>query len=157
MSRTQSLTCTLCGIRYANGRLLELHIREDHVQRNHRAPPDRSTPSDSGTCQPAPEAHPAAPPSRPGSPPAEIMTAKTGAPRSRRRLPEVAITPLTRVARGGHRAIRGLRHVNEDLLYASEVMIRSARFPYPGPRPEAPAGTDTHLGPDKTEHDNRAA
>jgi hypothetical protein len=157
MSRTQSLTCTLCGIRYANGGLFELHIREDHVQRNHRAPPDRSTPSDSGTCQPAPEAHPAAPPLRPGSPPAEIMIAKTGAPRSRRRLLEVAITPLTQVARGGHRAIRGLRHVNEELLYASEAMVHSARFPYSGPHPKSPTVIDTRLGPDKTEHDNRGA
>jgi hypothetical protein len=119
MPTTQNLTCTLCGLRYPNGRLLELHIREDHVQRNHQAPPDRSTPSDSGTCQPAPEAHPAASPSHAGSPPTEIMTAKTGAPRSRRRLLEVAITPLTRVARGGHRAIRVLRRPNEELLCAS--------------------------------------
>jgi hypothetical protein len=86
MPRTQNLTCTLCGLRYANGGLLELHIREDHVHRNHQAPPDRSTPGDGGTGQPAPGAHPAAPPSHPGSLPEEIMTAKTGAPRSRRRL-----------------------------------------------------------------------
>ena len=48
-----SLTCPLCGLRYADRPLLELHVREDHRQREHTAPaPD-----------PAP-APPAAPPPR---------------------------------------------------------------------------------------------
>jgi hypothetical protein len=157
MPRTQSLTCALCGLRYADGRLLELHIREDHVRRNHQAPPDRSTPSYSGTCQPAPEAHPTAPPPPPASAPVEIMAAETAAPRSRRRLSEAPITSLTRAARGGRRAIRVLRHVNDELLRASGAILRSARFPQPGPHPEAPTRTDAHPGPDKTEQGNRAA
>jgi hypothetical protein len=153
MPTTQSLTCSLCGLRYANGRLLELHIREDHVRRNHKAPSDRSTPSDSGTRQRAQEATAAAAP----SPPVEIMTAKPAAPRSRRGLPEALIAPLTGAARGARRTIGVLRHVNEELVLASGAIFRSARFPRPGPHPGAPTATDAQPGPDKTEHGNRAA
>lgn len=129
MPSTQSLTCSLCGLRYANGRLLELHIRDDHVRRNHEAPSDRSTTSGSGTRQGAQEAHPAAPPS----------------------------PPVARAAHGGRRAIRVLRHMNEELVRASEAIFRSARFPRPDPPQKAPIETDTHPGHDKTEHDSRAA
>jgi hypothetical protein len=153
MPKTQSLTCSLCGLRYANGTLLELHIREDHVRRDHRAPPDRSNTGDSGTCQPTPEAHRAGLPSSP----VKVLPTKTPAPGSRSLLPEMAITSLTRAARAGRRAIRALRYVNEELLGASEAILRSARFPQRGPRPEAPAETDTHSSPGKTEHGNRAA
>ena len=41
MPRTMTHTCALCGLRYANGALLELHIREDHVQYNQQAAPAR--------------------------------------------------------------------------------------------------------------------
>ena len=41
MPRTMTHTCALCGLRYANGALLELHIREDHVQHNQQAAPAR--------------------------------------------------------------------------------------------------------------------
>jgi hypothetical protein len=36
-----SLTCPLCGLRYPARPLLDLHIREDHAQRDakHAAPP----------------------------------------------------------------------------------------------------------------------
>ena len=33
-------TCPLCGLRYSNQPLLELHIREDHPQRERRPAPD---------------------------------------------------------------------------------------------------------------------
>ena len=52
MARTQIQTCALCRLRFANGPLRKLHIREGHVQRNHQAPRDRSNFSDSGTSQP---------------------------------------------------------------------------------------------------------
>ena len=41
MPRTMTQTCALCGLRYANGALLELHIREDHVQHSQQAAPAR--------------------------------------------------------------------------------------------------------------------
>ena len=31
-----SHTCTLCGLRYPSGPLLDLHIREDHARREHK-------------------------------------------------------------------------------------------------------------------------
>ena len=39
-----SLTCPLCGLRYPARPLLDLHIREDHAQRDDKpaAPPPRT-------------------------------------------------------------------------------------------------------------------
>jgi hypothetical protein len=41
-----SHTCPLCGLRYADRPLLDLHIREDHAQRDDKpaAPPPRTPP-----------------------------------------------------------------------------------------------------------------
>jgi hypothetical protein len=53
-----SYNCPLCGLRYADRPLLELHIREDHRQREHTA---------AAPVPPAPDpapAPPAAPPPR---------------------------------------------------------------------------------------------
>ena len=38
MPSTLTPTCPFCGLRYANRPLLELHIREDHLQRNRVTP-----------------------------------------------------------------------------------------------------------------------
>ncbi len=40
MTGTLNPTCSLCGLRFANRPLLELHIREDHPRRDHPAEPD---------------------------------------------------------------------------------------------------------------------
>jgi hypothetical protein len=54
-----SLTCPLCGLRYPARPLLDLHIREDHAQRDDRpavpAPPPDPPPADA----PAPPKVPA--------------------------------------------------------------------------------------------------
>jgi hypothetical protein len=47
MSGTLTTACPLCGLRYADTPLLELHIREDHLQSG-----------DVGHPSPAPAAHP---------------------------------------------------------------------------------------------------
>lgn len=39
MPGTMTQTCAVCGLRYASGALLELHVREDHVQQNQPAAP----------------------------------------------------------------------------------------------------------------------
>ena len=58
-----SHTCPLCGLRYADRPLLELHIREDHAQR------------DSKPAAPAPDPAPAPPPAAaPASPPRREST-----------------------------------------------------------------------------------
>ena len=36
-------TCPLCGLRFSNGALLELHVREDHSRRAHRTPSGGAT------------------------------------------------------------------------------------------------------------------
>jgi hypothetical protein len=53
-----SATCPLCGLRYAGQSLLDLHIREDHAQRERGREP------------PAAPADPPAAPGVPGGPPA---------------------------------------------------------------------------------------
>ena len=42
-------TCTLCGLRFSNRALLELHIREYYLERNRSAKPDHDDPGDNGT------------------------------------------------------------------------------------------------------------
>ena len=56
MSGTLTTACPLCGLRYADRPLLELPIRQDHLQRNSGAEPDREESGDAG--HPSPAAHP---------------------------------------------------------------------------------------------------
>jgi hypothetical protein len=59
-----SYNCPLCGLRYADRPLLELHIREDHRQREHTATAPAAPapdPAPDPALDPAP-APPAAPP-----------------------------------------------------------------------------------------------
>ena len=54
------------------------------------------------------------------------------------------------------RLIRTVRHVNDELVRASEAIIRSARVPQPRPQASAPADADAHPGT-ATERAGRAA
>ena len=45
MSATLIRTCPLCGLRFDNLPILELHIREDHRGRKRRAAPDDADPA----------------------------------------------------------------------------------------------------------------
>jgi hypothetical protein len=38
MTTTTITTCPLCGLRFSNRPLLELHVREDHPRRPHEPP-----------------------------------------------------------------------------------------------------------------------
>ena len=58
MSGTLTTACPLRGLRCADRPLLELHIREDHLQRNSGAEPDHEESGDAGHPSPAPAAHP---------------------------------------------------------------------------------------------------
>jgi hypothetical protein len=60
MPSTVDPTCPLCGLRCADRPLLELHIREDNLQRNSGAEPDHEESGDAGHPSPAPAsaAHP---------------------------------------------------------------------------------------------------
>jgi hypothetical protein len=46
MSAPLIRTCPLCGLRFDNLPILELHIREDHRPRERRAAPDDGDPAD---------------------------------------------------------------------------------------------------------------
>jgi hypothetical protein len=48
MSSTLIPACPLCGLRFANRPLFDLHIREDHRQRNRHAEPDHNHSGDPG-------------------------------------------------------------------------------------------------------------
>jgi hypothetical protein len=135
MTSTLTPACPLCGLRYASKPLLELHIREDHRPRR-RAQPGRPDVA-GGT--------------RVASPAAGSPSRRTGlASRPSRTAKEVTAMPATRRPRPGQvltvprRALRALRHVNDELMRASEAIIRSARAPQPHPRIHAPAARDTH-------------
>jgi len=45
MPATFIRTCPLCGLRFSNTPLLELHIREDHPRRDHRPAQDDDNPA----------------------------------------------------------------------------------------------------------------
>jgi hypothetical protein len=75
---------------------------------------------------------------------------------------EVIATKAARRPRRGQvmtmpgRALRTLRHVNDELTRASEAIIRSARAPQPRPRDQAPA-TGATFGRTATERADKAA
>ena len=46
MAATLIRTCPLCGLRFDNLPILELHIREDHRQRERRPAPNDGDPAD---------------------------------------------------------------------------------------------------------------
>jgi hypothetical protein len=131
MTGTLTPTCPLCGLRYENRPLLELHVREDHHESRHDEPggPSRSYGLASGS---------------------------SGTMR------EVTATTAARSARPGQamtaprRAIRALRYVNDELMRASEAIIRSARVPRPRPQASVPADAEAHPG-SAAERANRAA
>ena len=136
MTSTLTPACPLCGLRYASKPLLELHIREDH-RRRRRAQP---APPDVAGTQASPP--PAASPSRrtaPASRPSRTAKEVTAMPATRRPRPGQVLTVPRRL-------LRALRHVNDELIRASQAIIRSARAPQPRPRIQAPAASGTDPG-----------
>ena len=75
-------------------------------------------------------------PAEPGGPPRGHELAPTPS----RTTKEVTAMTATR------RVIRAVRHVNDELVRASEAIIRSARAPQPRPSASAPADAETHPG-----------
>ena len=138
MTSTLTPACPLCGLRYASKPLLELHIREDH-RRRRRAQP---APPDVAGTQASPPPRPAASPSRrtaPASRPSRTAKEVTAMPATRRPRPGQVLTVPRRL-------LRALRHVNDELIRASQAIIRSARAPQPRPRIQAPAASGTDPG-----------
>lgn len=155
MPSTMTQTCALCGLRYAHGALLELHIREDHVQQNQQAAPARSDAVGSV----APQVHAGTSGSSAQDArlprPLSMVTAGTATTRPRRRLPGSAAAALGRSARFARQAVQALRYVNEELLRASEA-LSLRRAPQPR-RLQRPAVIDAHPAARTTGPTKRAA
>jgi hypothetical protein len=61
-----SATCPLCGLRYGGQSLLDLHIREDHAQRERGREPPAAAPAATETRTPVEAGTPAEAAGRPG-------------------------------------------------------------------------------------------
>ena len=108
MTSTLNPACPLCGLRFDSRPLLDLHIREDHRQRDRREPEGALVP-----------------------PPRAASPVHDG---------DLAAAPARAPAQAGpRRALRALRHVNDELTRACEAIIRSARAPLPRQRAQAAA------------------
>ena len=149
------MTCALCGLRYANGALLELHIREDHVQQNQQAVSARGDAAGSMASQArAGTSRRSAQESRLPRP-KNIVTAGTATTRPRRRLPGSAVAALRRSARLARQAVQAVRYVNEELLRASEA-LSLRRVPEPH-RLQRPTDTGGRPAAETAEPTERAA
>jgi len=119
MTATLHPACPLCGLRFGSRPLLDLHIREDHRQR------------DPGGIQiPMPRSGSASDSYDPASTPVRAtkeVTAMTAARPPR----HGSINP------GPRRVLHALRYANDELTRAFEAIIRSARAPRPRPRTQA--------------------
>jgi hypothetical protein len=119
MTATLHPACPLCGLRFGSRPLLDLHIREDHRQR------------DPGGIQiPMPRSGSASDSYDPASTPVRAtkeVTAMTAAHPPR----PGSVTP------GPRRVLHALRYANDELTRAFEAIIRSARAPRPRPRTQA--------------------
>lgn len=119
MTSTLNPACPLCGLRFTSRPLLELHIQDDHRPRRREQPDHDDT---SGI--PA------------SSPTAGSLSARSGlATRPARTGKQATTLTAARGSRPGRvmtvlrRVLRAARHVNDELMLASEAIIRSARGP----------------------------
>jgi hypothetical protein len=112
MPSTLNPACPLCGLQYANRPLLELHIREDHPQRNR--PSGQTTETIPMTA-----------------------TQPPGEPRARQDQPRSGWARTTL-----RRTLGRLKTLNDEFIRVPATVVRPAREPRPGPRPDAPTGKD---------------
>ena len=119
MPSTLIPACPLCGLRFSNGALLDLHLREEHLERNRPAEPDRDDSGDAGTSRLR------------GGGLSRSSGLASGQPRTTDEV--VPVTPATPRPRSGwamtvvHRAMRAPRYVSEELVRGSKAIIQSAR------------------------------
>jgi hypothetical protein len=150
MPGTLTPTCSFCGLRFASRPLLELHIREDHLQRDHHPEPDRGDAARARASQPRADA------------PAPTHGQSSRSPRTTKEVITMTATPRRRRLRAGsamtaaRAVIRMIRHVNAELLLASEAMCRPVGAAQPRSRAEMPADPPEHAGT-ATERAQRAA
>jgi hypothetical protein len=149
MTSTLTPTCSLCGLRFENRPLLELHAREDHPQLGTSVQPRQGKPADASVSQPHPHSLANRQDQRAAAPRTEARTAIAGPRRLRRSHTGWAMTSL-------RRAISAFRHGNAKLMLASELMLYPAGRPHPRQSADPPAGPDGHRG-DTSRRADRAA
>jgi hypothetical protein len=133
MTGSLNQACPLCGLRYDNSPLLELHIREDH-RRRISAQPGHGRPGNTQASQARANSRgdTADVPSGPSLTTKEATVMTT----SRR--------PWERIRTAPRRAIGAFLRINDEFLRASEAIIRSARAPRARPRGAASANGQGH-------------
>jgi len=140
MTSTLNPACPLCGLRYENRPLLELHVREDHRQQAGRR-------GASGT-----EASPAL-----AGRPSRGYDLASGSSLITKEVTAMTATCHPRSGQpmaAARRALRALRDFHDELVRASEAMLR----PQGAPRPQVQAPRSGYLHPDHgTERADRAA
>lgn len=147
MTSTLTPTCSFCGLAFANRPMLELHIREDHLQRGHAAEPGQGDPAGAR----AERLHAGGPDpehGKPATPPRAIKEVTTmNGTHPRHRLAGWAVTGVRRV-------IGAFRHANAELTLATEIMFRPAGA---APRPPADISADPDTHAASTEPEGKAA
>lgn len=147
MTSTLTPTCPVCGLRFENWPILELHVREDHRKRGNLADPGLGNPVGSATSRLRHRRPANGHGDSPTSSGTKAGPGTSGHPRHRRLRAGRAMTALRRVA-------GGLRHANAELLLASEAMLRLPGEPR---RPaDPPAGRDAHQAADGARADRAA-
>jgi hypothetical protein len=115
MPSTLISACPLCGLRFANRALLDLHIREDHLERKNLAEPDHDDSGDTG----APQFQAGGLSSRNGLTCSQPCTADE----------VTATTATTRHRTGSGRAMTGLRRAIGTLQYLNKELACARRKP----------------------------
>lgn len=135
MTSTLTPTCSFCGLRFENRPLLELHVREDHLQRSKPAEPGQDNPADACASQP----HSRSSASERGEPATTSRTqaesTTTDSRRPQRSRTGWAMTALRRV-------IGAFRHANAEILLASEIMLCPVGAARRQQSADPPAGQD---------------
>lgn len=135
MISTLTPTCSICGLRFENRPMLELHIREDHQRRSAAAEPGDGT-SAAGH---APQSHPRHPASKRRE---RVAAART---KTETRGTDPRRSQLGWVRTGLRRVVGAFRHANAEFLLASEIMLRPASAPRPRRgRPAEPDAQNSH-------------
>jgi hypothetical protein len=122
-------TCTLCGLRFSNRALLDLHIREDHLNPNRPAHAERDDTGEENGAPRPPAGGPAAATVPAASPARTAGGAKT-ATAPRRHVPQAAMTALRRV-------LDAIRSVSDKRLRAPQATTGSGRAPQASQQPGA--------------------